>query len=119
MVVLRKLGESLRLPGQDPAWPHNRMVRQTPKNLSRFLLNRIERGTPWISSTYGSYLGPFLQLAVAQNLITPVETTELVIALGMYGCRDRTLVDWIADIENQLPGHTLEYAKEYFDAHPF
>lgn len=119
MMAMRNLGESLRQPDQAPAWPKNRMVRQTPKNLSRFLLNRIERGTPWVSVSYGSYLGPFLQLAVAQNLITPTETAQLVIALGMYGCRDRTLTDWIAEIENQLPGHTLEYAKGYFDAHPF
>lgn len=120
MLTLRGLGERLRLPDEATPCPYrNRLVRQTPKTLSRFLSIRIERGSPWISTGMGSYLGEFARLAVASNLITAPQLAELVHSLCSYGCRGMQLVEWIQLMEVSIPGHTLSYAEDYYRAHPF
>lgn len=120
MIKYRNLGERLRQPNDaTPCSVKNRVVRATPKTLSRFLMIRLERGTPWVSHGMGSYLGDFVRLAQASNAATPKQLAELVHALCCYGCRGRELIEWIELVENVIPGHTLGYAKEYFRANPF
>jgi|GEM_PF-6519454 len=120
MIDMRNLGERLRKPDETtPCYMKNRVVRATPKTLSRFLMIRVERGNPWVSSGMGSYLGEFARLATAANLITQPQLAELVHSLCSYGCRGRQLISWIEMIEDNIPGHTLTYAKEYFRANPF
>lgn len=112
-IEMRKLGERLITPDDRregyPFYKHV-VTRSQPRTLSLHLQRRKDMHTSYGTVSNGQYMARFMELAVSSGASTFENVIKMARDILTFGCDDQTVIDAIRMIEDEIPGHTRQYA---------